>query len=143
MKNRFQGDIKLYLTADGADLNFESGQPDMDAGFENQVTLSLFVKQGWWGNSLIENSDQHLGSDFEEKAAKGPINLNKLSQVEQDAERVIKYRAFGNIKATVINPESSRLDMNVLNSPPGEDVQELRFTKNVQNWQNQAKQGDS
>lgn len=139
-KNRFQGDPKLFLTQDGVDLHFVSGQPVMDAGFENQVMISLFTKSGWWGNSLISNIDQQIGSDFEDKA-KGSINLKKLSQVEQDAERVLKYRAFGNIQTTVVNPESQRLDMTVLISPPGQDVQQLRLTRNSQNWQNQTEQG--
>lgn len=140
MKNRFQGDPKLFLTPDGVDLHFVSGNPIMDAGFENQVMISLFTKSGWWGNSLISNADQQIGSDFEEKA-KGPITLKKLSEVEQNAKRVLKYRAFGDIQVTVTNPESQRLDMAILISPPGEDVQQLRLTRNAQNWQNQAEQG--
>lgn len=140
MINRFQGDPKIFIGPNGATLNFESGQPVMDAGFENQVVISLFTAPGWWGNSLISDVNQQIGSDFEEKA-KGSITLKKLAQVEQDAERVLEYQAFGDIEVTVINPESQRLDMGVKISAPGQDVNELRLTRNAQNWQNQAIQG--
>lgn len=140
MTNRFQGDPKVYMTKDGADLNFIGGQPEMDAGFENQVLISLFSGSYWWGNDLIDDVNQQISSDFEEKA-KGPITLKKLAQIEQDAKRNIEYSAFGDVEVTVTNPQSNRLDMQVLITPPGKDVQELRLTKNAQNWQNQAIQG--
>ena len=138
MKNRFQGDPKIYLTPDGADLNFFAGQPDMDDGFENQVILSLFTAPGWWGNALIDNIDQQYGSDFEEKS-KGPITLEKLAQIEQDAKRNAEYRAFGDIKTKAVNPVSNQTNLSISIFAPGKDVDELRLTRNAQNWQNQAK----
>jgi len=137
MNNRFQGDPKLYLTENGSDLKFISGQPVMDAGVENQAMISLFGGNGWWGNSLMDDPNQHLDSDFEEVAS-GAITLRKLEDIKQSAERNLKNPAFGNIEADVINPTGWRLDMNTKIQPPGSDVQELRLSRNSQNWQNQA-----
>lgn len=137
MIDRFQGDPKLYFTPDGIDLKFESGQPVMDQGIENQATISLFGGRNWWGNSLIDDINQHLDSDFEEVAS-GAITLQKLEDIKQSAERNLKSKAFGEITAEVLNPVAWRIDLNVNIKPPGRDVQELRLTLNSQNWQNQA-----
>lgn len=140
-KNRFQGDPKIYITENGADFNFIAGQPDMDAGFENQAMISLFTSPNWWGNVLIDNAGQKIGSDFEEKA-KGSVTLKKLAEIEQNAIRVLEYPAFGNIEATASNPESSRIDLSILISPQGQDVAELSLSRNAQNWKNQSDQGE-
>jgi phage gp46-like protein len=138
--NRFQGDPKLYLTPDGADLDFIGGQPVMDAGFENQVFISLFTASGWWGNDVIRNTDEQIGSDFE-KNAKGTITLTKLNDVKQQAENALAYQAFGNVDIEVTNPVSTHLNIKAVISPPGRTPEELILTSNGQNWINQANEG--
>lgn len=139
MVDRFSGDPKLYLTPSGVDMSFEGGQPVMDAGLENLAGISLFTAPGWWGNSLSSKEDEQIGSDFEE-TARGSINLQKLTDVKQSAEKALTNPAFGNAVATVTNPVNWRIDARFLITPPGKGVQELRFTRNSQNWQNQAQQ---
>lgn len=137
MINRFQGDPKIFLTANGSSLKFISGQTVMDAGLENLVNISLFTKDGWWGNSLTDKNDENIGSDFE-KTSRGSITLSKLNDIKQSAERALKNPAFGKITTEVLNPISYSL--NIINriEPPGNDIQELRVSRNGQNWQNQS-----
>lgn len=138
IKNRFQGDLKLLLTENGTTLNFISGQPEMDDGLENQALLSLFIAPGWWGNSLIDDVNQKLGSDFEE-TARGAITLRKLRDIEQSAEKNLKAPVFGEKTANAINLVGWKVDLSIEIKSPGKDVEELRITRNGQNWLNQAR----
>jgi hypothetical protein len=144
MMNRFTGDPKLYLTASGSDIIFKGGQPVMDSGLENLASISLFTAPGWWANSLTTDENKKIGSDFEE-TAKGSITLQKLSDIEKAYENTLDNPAFGEVSADVINPENWRLDVSGTIKPPGKDIEQLRLTRNGQNWINQSQQdtGDS
>ena len=48
--NRFQGDVAVSITEDGAKMKFINGQPVMDQGLENAVLISLFTKKGYFEN---------------------------------------------------------------------------------------------
>jgi hypothetical protein len=137
MTNRFQGDPKIYLTENGATLKFVSGQPVMDQGIENQVVLSLFGGSGWWGNSLIDDKNRHLNSDFED-TANGAITKQKLNDIKQSAERNVKSDIFGQIEAIANNPISSNITLDLYVPSPGKDIEVLKLSRNYQNWINQA-----
>jgi hypothetical protein len=137
MIDRFQGDVKIYMEPDGADMQFIGGQPTMEAGLENLALISLFTLPGFWGNTLIDDVNQHITSEFEVNA-KGPINLKKLESIRQNAEKSLNDEALGEKEITVTNPKNIRLDLFALLYPPGRDVMELKVSKFYQNWQNQA-----
>lgn len=134
MTDRFQGDPKLFITPDGVDFEVKGGQPAMDAGFSNQAQISLFTSPGWWGN-LIDGNE--YGSDFEQ-TAQGPITLTRLEDIRQSGIRALQYQAFGNIDGQVVNPTSSLLRATFTVSPRGRDARDIIFTRNGQNWINQA-----
>ena len=138
---RYQGDPKLTLDADGADLVFKGGQPEMDRGLENYVLMLLFTKKGWSGNTLFQDPDQRVESDFE-KEANEPITAAMLVNVGQAAERalnrMISTKMASKIIAQARNPEGQRLEVGILIQPPGQDIQVLLLEKNGQNWINQA-----
>jgi hypothetical protein len=137
MINRFQGDPKIYLTENGASIKCIGGQPIMDQGIENQAMLSLFGGYGWWANSLIDDQNRHLDSDFEQVAS-GSITLQKLNDIKQSAERNLKNPVFGKIEAIVSNPVSTNITIDINIAPPGSDIKVLRLSRNNQNWKNQA-----
>ena len=132
----FQGDPLIQIKNSGATLVFKGGQPIMDTGLENQVSISLFTRKGWPGNFLLEDSNK-IGSDFE-IAAKKPITLRSLSELEKVAENAVSAPVFGNVNATAINPTSSKIDLVVRVEPPGGTPAEILLTNNGQNWLNQA-----
>ena len=141
MIDRFQGDPKLYLDPGGSFLKFVSGQPEMDAGFNNQVLISLFTGVDWWGNDLITNTDEKIGSDFE-SVSRGSITLSKLNDIRQSANDAIDYHAFGDVEIEVKNPVNNQLNINIVISPPGRDSESLVLLRNGQNWINQANEGN-
>ena len=129
----YSGDPRLILTVNGSKILYRAGQPLMDQGIENQAFLSLLVPPGWVGNSLVVDVEERLESDFLQ-TAKGPINLKKLSQVEQSAVRALDDPIFGEVTATATNPTSASIVVDILIKPPGSDAFTLRLESNGQNW---------
>lgn len=138
IKNAFEGDPKLVITKDGADLVYNNGQPVMDDGLENNALISLFTAPGWIGNTLL-NEDQQIGSDFE-ILARGTLTLSKLADIENSADRALStsFQKVTETSAQVNNPTGNQLDMLVRISPPGQDVDLLLTSKNGLNWRSQA-----
>lgn len=137
MTSIFQGDPRLFLNEEGSRLIFTGGQPAMDAGLENLALISLFTAPGWAGNTLFDNPDQKIGSNFEE-AARQPITLSALNNVRDAAEKALQSEAFGKVTVDVSNPVSQRINVRILIEPPGADIKVLLLTKNGLNWQAQA-----
>jgi hypothetical protein len=133
MTDRFDGDPRLFIDSDGAYLDFQGGQPVMDAGIENLALISLHTGPGWWGNALIDRADRRIGSDFE-KTASGTITLSKLNDIRQSAERALSDPAFGRVTTTVQNPQGNRIDVINRIEPPGQDIQELTVSRYGLNW---------
>jgi hypothetical protein len=135
--DRFQGDPAIFVDENGADLIFQSGQPVMDQGFQNQALLSLLVSPGWCGNVLFRTADRQYGSEFE-SAARGTITLTRLNDIRQIGENSLRSPAFGTVSAVVQNSGPGQLDFVATIQPPGQDIRELRLTKNAVNWKLQA-----
>ena len=135
-KNRFEGDPKIIVDQDGWDMQFKGGQPVMDRGLENVVTLSLLTKEGWVGNYFLTEK-QKIKSKVRKLAA-GAITISKLNDIRQEAEKDLDVDVFGNVIAEVRNPVSSYVNLDILIQPPGSDIQKLTLQKNGQNWINQA-----
>ena len=136
MINSFQGDPALSIGNDGADLTFKGGQPIMDQGLENQAQISLFTAEGWPGNFLLPETQQ-IGSNFEEQARE-TITLTSLAELEKTAEAAMEAPVFGPVRAQATNPESWRIDMKILITPPGREESVILLSRNGQNWINQA-----
>jgi phage gp46-like protein len=76
MAMTFDGDPKI--TGFGEyDLEIQDGQPTMDEGLENAVTLSLFSSANWWGNA-ISGDVGPTGSAFEDVIQRTLTNQTRL-----------------------------------------------------------------
>lgn len=135
--NLYQGDPALVLTERGSKLVFKGGQPVMDQGIENLVLISLFTRPGWIGNTLFQDPAQQLGSDFLD-AANQSITVDSLNDIAQAAERALDDPVFGNVRVTVSNPKSQRINVIIRLEPPGQDSMDLLLEKNGLNWIFQA-----
>jgi phage gp46-like protein len=109
--DRYSGDPRIILTANGADLDYRGGQPVMDRGLENCILISLFTREGWAGNAFLP-TERRMGSDYE-KTCRGAITLSKLADVENSAERALSSKAFGTVKAEASNPTADHLNVEV------------------------------
>lgn len=135
-KNRFEGDPKLIVNNEGWDLQYTGGQPLMDQGLENVVTIQILTKEDWIGNIFLTEK-QKVGSDVRELSS-GAITISKLNDIRQALEKALDIDAFGDVEALVTNPVSSYVKLNILIKPPGRDINQIIIEKNGQNWINQA-----
>jgi hypothetical protein len=118
MTDIFSGDLKLYLTPDGADMKFINGQPIMEKGVENEVLISLFTRPGWTGNIFMQ-PEQRIGSDFEAACDGGNITLEKLQDIQDAAAAALSGRDIKQASADVRNPRNNDLDITVDGAPGG------------------------
>ena len=92
----FEGDILLFNTQDGGEINFVNGQPEMTSGFETMIFLCLFGgnfeddgldgnKQTWWGNYNEGNPDRRYISRFQNLARGLPLTSGNLRRLEDAA----------------------------------------------------------
>lgn len=142
MTDNFDGDPRIVIGKNGADIVYQDGQPDMDAGLENNDIIALFTAPGWPGNVLLDEG-QHVGSDFEKLAA-GSITLSKLADIENAARRAVASPVANtdSVEVSVTNPAGTSLSVLVKRSPPGQDVGQLLVTRDGLNWVNQAEEVD-
>lgn len=141
-KDPYSGDPKLTLDSNGLDLTFTGGNPEMDQGFENFVTISLFTGPDYWGNTLKKTKLKY-GSTFYKRTMidKEPITLANMRSWEKAIQADLKYSPFGNITVAITNPQSSQIKLVIGIAPPTGNPVELVFLKNGQNWINQALYG--
>ena len=78
----FDGDVRLRLTVDGGMITIWGGQPEMDAGLETAVHISLFTETGWWGNALARPGEE-IGSTLETAFAAPLTNQARLDVIER------------------------------------------------------------
>jgi phage gp46-like protein len=135
--DRFQGDPKIWIDENGSYVEFSGGQPIMDGGLENAVTLSLFTQKGYVGNVLEISPDNHLGSDFE-IAANQPINLAMLTNVRVAAEAALNWMQGAGlvreINVTVTNPRRDTLEIIIQIVRPDGGLEKILLAKNGINW---------
>jgi phage gp46-like protein len=140
MVDRFQGDPKMVLDADGADLVIRGGQPIMDQGLENTALISLHTREGWCGNIFARKPEQRIGSKFE-LALEQPITLTSLNSVRTAALNALQWmvdtRVAAGVDVAVSNPSGAMTKTLAVITPPSRDPLILLNTKNGSNWINQ------
>lgn len=142
--DRYEGDPKLWLDENGAEIVFKGGQSVMDAGLENVVFISLFTrrqdattKKQWCGNTLFDKPSQQLGGRFL-KVADKPLTLTNLqdleSAVKSDLDWMITEQIAKNITARASAPTGDRKLVVIDIEPTGRDIQQIILLKYGTNW---------
>lgn len=92
------GDVLIYGSTEGAEINEVGGYIEMTTGLETMVILSLFGGNDqddgsqstdpfqWWGNDG-EPSERHLRSEFSAAIAGGPLTSARLAEIRDAAQR--------------------------------------------------------
>ena len=137
MTDRYQGDPKLTLDENGADLTFKGGQPEMDRGIENAALISLHTRKGWAGNVLMRRPEQKIGSNFEE-AQNLPITLTSFNTIRNAANAALQWmidvKIALSVDSAVRNPTGKKIETAVLIKPLSQDPLILLTVKNGLNW---------
>jgi len=129
----YQGDPRMTLDENGANLVYRDGQPLMDRGLENPVLIALFTKRGWAGNALFRNPNQRVESDFV-AAHEQPITLSALNEIRDAAEKALITPVFGTVTVVTNNPRANVVSSVITIEPPGSDIQTLIVSRNGLNW---------
>jgi len=134
----FDGEPKMIMGLNGVTFEFNGGQPVMDAGEENWVTICLGTKPGWWGNNLLEKQYQIGDSDFD-TTSKGPITRTMLIDSEKEAvqacQSLVDHGVSSRIEA-VVNPRSggNGIDFKLLVHKPEGNDELFIYQRNGLNW---------
>lgn len=108
------GDLKLYNVGIGSDCDIVNGQPVLDEGLENAVYMSLFSSPGWWGNALIDESEQHI-STLENIIDEQPLTNETRLNIEEAARNALAWMISDgiaqNIEVSATIPAIGRADL--------------------------------
>lgn len=144
----FEGDVLMFNTLDGGEIEFVNGQPVMTGAFETMLFLCLFGgnfeddglehnRKIWWANLNESNPDRRYISRFQNLAFQGvPLtsgNLRRLEEAALSDLNVFKTSGIaGEISAVASIPARNRLKLTIgINSPQGENTE----TEFLINWQ--------
>ncbi len=137
--DRTQGDLKVFLTKEGADFDFSGGQPDMDTGLGTAAIMSLFSSEPWIGNTF-NAPEERIGSRFESETQKA-ITVTQLENIRNaalaDLQWMLDSGAASKLDVSVLLPAHDRLEVTVLITPPGSTPRSLQFTRYGVNWVSQ------
>lgn len=137
MTSIYQGDLLLSCTCEGLTVTFKGGQPILDNGLTNSVILSLFSDE-WFANSIIDDPNKHIGSDFISYIVSNPITVANLNTARSIALKSLQWmldeKIASEIDVRLQNPNGSLIQVLVLIKPPGETIIAILATKYGLNW---------
>jgi phage gp46-like protein len=126
----YDGDLMLYGTPDGGEINVQDGQPDMDAGLATAVYLSLYSGD-WWGNALAAKAERTVAS-IEDK--QGLLTNAARLDVEAAARVALQWLVDEGIASAVdvaaTLPAVGWLQLAVTVTEPNADPTVLRYKIN-------------
>lgn len=133
------GDPKIGIEENGAELYFYGGQPVMDQGLENAVLLSLFADERWAGNALLTGKNEPVGSDYERFATDEAITLTTLDRLSDRVKKALAWMVSSNLAASIdvetSNPTGRQLEVVISIAPPGDgNIATLLVARNGPNW---------
>lgn len=148
----YEGDVLIYSTEDGGEINFNDGVIEMTGGFESIVYLLLFggnreddgtkatEKKQWWGNLLESNNpERKLTSRFQNLLfglPATPANLKRLqAAAEQDLSVLTSEKICDKIDIELYISAKNRIAGEII---LWKNEQKLYETKFEENWKAQV-----
>jgi phage gp46-like protein len=136
---QWDGDPRVEIEQDGAEIYFVGGQPIMDRGLENAAILSLFTDDGWAGNALLTGPNEAVGSAFERTAVTEAITLTTLDRLTTIGRAALAWMISAKIASAISfsmsNPTGRQIGASVTITPPGGgSAAQLAVTRNGPNW---------
>lgn len=131
-----QGDVLLYQTVDGGEINADDGIIEMSGGLETAAYLSLFGgnedddgqqdnPHNWWGNIDETEPEKHYRSETQNLLQALPATSNNLKRIEDAARRdlawVLTSGAASEITAVAAIPAVNALQLTVTIQAVGQE----------------------
>jgi len=127
--DQYEGDPKIYIGLDGAEIRFQGGQSIMDAGVENELIIMLLTNPGWYGNYFL-SSEKQISSDFENKM-RAPVTKTGLQEIRLAALAALE--SLKDVEVDVYVPRSGLIQVDIVSSRGN-----LSITKEDSRWIIQA-----
>lgn len=107
-----QGDVILYQTPDGGEINIDRGLVEMSGGLETAAYLSLFGGNedddgrelnpfNWWGNIAETQTDRQYRSETQNLVEALPATSNNLNRIQDAATRDLEWFIESRIASSV------------------------------------------
>ena len=136
MPDAYDGDLFIYPTADGGDINIQAGQPDMDRGLWTSVYLSLFSAAGWWGNALAATGEE--AESTLDDAMTGALMPALRLEIEEAACKALAWMIAAGLASSITVLASivaaDRLSLAVTVTQPNADPAVYKY---ILNWATQ------
>lgn len=111
-----QGDLYLFQTLDGGNIEIVNGEPVMDGGFESATYLSLFGADSstHWMNEYQSESEKMTGQfyNFIKSNPKTVLNINKAQELAKlDLQWFINDGIADTINAEITSSSVNRIEL--------------------------------
>lgn len=139
-----QGDVSLFQTVDGGEINVENGITEMTPGLEVAAYLALFGGNidddgreqnpfNWWGNYSEIDPDNQYRSETQYLLRTLPATSFNLNRLQQAAERDLAFfkriKAANLVSVVATIPGLNKINLAIAVEANGE-VSEFNFTEN-------------
>lgn len=141
-----EGDVYLFNTLDGGEINEVDGVIEMNGGLETTVYLALFGgnehdsgqtqddRKQYWGNALEIDENNKLRSRTQHIIAGLPATSSNLNKVEEAAELdtayLVSIGAADSVRAEASIPDLNKLKLILYVEVEGE----VHTFKYIENW---------
>lgn len=136
---RTQGDVRFYLTQEGMDIDLTGGQPNMVQGLANAVIISLLTEDNWPGAALLQPNERPTGNFMRE--SQKAITVSMLARAESAARKDLQWMVDDglakSVDVRVYAPAATRLNLDVVVTPPNSDPEAFQFSRYAGSWTSQ------
>lgn len=133
MTDIFDGDKLVLIGPDGADYQYQGGQPLMDQGFHNHVNFALLTEPGWYGNEIEPVLERRISSKYIGETKK-PVTRQALIDMDRAAELDVSGPQFGTVTAETTNPVGQQLKTELFFTAPANTREKLVLLKSGATW---------
>lgn len=149
MSSGYEGDVLLFNTRSGGEINFINGQPEMTRGFDSALYLSLFGgnllddglaanKNTWWANYNINQPHKRYISRLQNLIRGLPLVSGNLRRIEETAKADLQGFVIEGIASKVevvaTIPKLNYCELAIFVTSPSGEVSETRFLLNWQSY---------
>jgi phage gp46-like protein len=130
-----EGDIKLYQTSDGGEINITFGEPEMEGGLFTSVFISLFESDATdvWINEYLQEDEKVEGRfySFIKGVPKTISNIQKASEfAKMDLAWMIKNKTADEINVDIQSKDIKSITLNIEIIKNGLIILETKFDIN-------------
>jgi len=148
----YDGDVLLYQSLDGGEINYINGQPEMTGGFETAAYLSLFGGNKnddgskdnsftWWGNVDEEDPDKRYISRTQYILQGLPATVGNLRRLEEavrlDLNWFLTSKIASSVEVEAVIPDINKVNISVTIKAEGKESQ-FNFTENWRAFNSQS-----